>query len=115
MSDPVLKGKFADIQYIAAVFICFITLLFLITVTALGVGFSVSSSSKICESVYIFCASFWLAGKSLLYFWYNEKVPTPSMEFGNRSAHILGSYTIAEFLSGSRTLATAFYTSSTSS
>jgi hypothetical protein len=54
--------------------ICINALVFLIIISAFAVGFSVNTSLSVCSAAYILCATFWLAGKGLLYLWYGEKL-----------------------------------------
>ncbi|KAA8908832.1 hypothetical protein FN846DRAFT_647064 [Sphaerosporella brunnea] len=67
-------GQSAVNRKIAAMLMCLITMLFLITITTVAVGFSVNLSASLCRTTYILSATFWLAGKTLLYLWYAEKL-----------------------------------------
>ena len=62
---------------LVAISICIIATLFVTIISAFAVGSCVNLSQDICRIVYILCATFWLAGKGLLYLWYTEKVPHP--------------------------------------
>jgi len=86
--------------YVVSISITIVTMVYLFVVSIFIIGCSIGDSSWACQAVYLFCASFWLAGKLLLHVWYNEKLYYLRCELHLVRSRLSVQYVVDNFILG---------------